>query len=1188
MPVSVGSMLEDFQRDQHRNLLMRVASMSTNDAAADVLAGGGLARGMAVGRPLLSGAMGVLGLDPFSLGMRAGGFAWGHGAGVLGAGAAGLGMLGGAAVLGTGAAWAGGQVMHGVHQQMGLNHAMRALPFMNGQGGMGMTSAQSFGFGQDMRAMAGQHGPGGEVVGFDELARLASTMGRMGMGEGVRTAREFKDKFKQTIDTLKVVAHELGTTLEEGLRFMNEQKRSGIFGRGDQIRMAGGMRTASLAGGLAMSEVSAAAGIGSQIARAVGGAGRQGAFAGMRTIEQIGVAQRVGALSEEDIYNATGQTGAEGRQALAAAQMQQSARFLSTGRGRRFLASVADRDGQLDEDAVSEWMGGGMTTGRTMELWHGKQGRIGRANFIRNEGRLRGAALERFGGLAQSMAYQQWLGSRGYDPNNMDDKAMLAFQRFSGMGRDEADVAIKQLQAMPETLRALQETERNTGYADSLQRYKSTTGLSGLKKQFEQTREHVQSMFQNAGSKILQGAQEQVEGWFNKVMGLYVDTASEGIEQAVGGMRLGGSGAGRQYERLMGGAGKAALSGAPGLGGRDMSRALQNQGYQIAAALGSGDRAVLDYGKGNAEFIKSASLAAAGGASSYDSLRTFRYEIAQRAKGDASSRALLEKFDKADTQGQYAMMQTLQQRAGVGESGQILSMLRGQQGGLTPGGLYHSEGEFYSAIGRRLSGQMDTEEARYAKTGWLARAAGSLFGADEGGLTADGSRPAATKRDVANWLSRKWGSVTGEEDQFRAVGQSFKESLGLISDMNSPDKDVSGSARLNALDEMQRTRGSKGWGDLSEGDRGKLRALGGSLVASKYGELLDRAAKGEKVNLGGVFSEYSKLTGDAGSEDEKRRLLIAMRREGAGAAGEQQLANALKAINLQQSGIMADRESLARRGIARVGENGQIELLARGRSGREGMSSGQLAADDLGLSLAAFDVSKPSDGALDEQIARAGLPSREAFDALPEDKKRTLRMLAGSKEYTDKTGELYQSVGAMSLKEKRDLARRRGGTLQGKAAGYEAQVEQRFASMSKRSGGEAGALARMLGLDEETAKSLGGLSGDSAVDEIMSQAGLQNAKLGTELKGALGRSSIGGRAAGIDAALANLTAEDKKKLQERSASQQDPSYRALDEIRKNSEKQARSLDILVRSNADASKYLQQMAEGNPEGSGQKP
>jgi len=372
---------------------------------ADQIAGGLMNRVSAIGAPLASLGVGLMGLDPMSIGIKAGMGAYASGAGLAGAGVLGLGAAGAVAVPMAVAGYAANQMWTGAQQQQAFNQNMRgAFSFMT-PGGQGFTGQQLGQINQGLFSMAGQHGPGGDMLGVRELQGLAVNMGRMGMaGTGAQDVSQFSQKFREMVNTLKVVAKEMGTSMQAAQEFVVAMRSSGIFNSGDQRRLATEIRQFAQAGNMATSELTAAANIGAQVSRAIGGRGGQGAFAGIRTIGTIGAAMQAGVLSDEDLYNATGLTGAEGRQALAARQLEQSGNFLRTGRGRMFLASVAGQNGQLDPSSVQDWLSGGMGIGDTRASARRNLSAVGRAGFLRNEGRLRGAALEQFGGMLPSMA----------------------------------------------------------------------------------------------------------------------------------------------------------------------------------------------------------------------------------------------------------------------------------------------------------------------------------------------------------------------------------------------------------------------------------------------------------------------------------------------------------------------------------------------------------------------------------------------------------------------------------------------------------------------------------------------------------------------------------------------------------------------------------------------------------------
>jgi hypothetical protein len=341
-------------------------------ARGDALMASGLNRASAIGAPIASAAFGMMGGSPMMAGIAGAGSALWGGAGIGGAAmAGGMASLGAIPMMiaGGAAAYVGSQMMAGAGQQQDLNNTLRSsYNFRNSQGGSGFNRGEMGSIGSMIRDMSGQFGPGGEITGFHELTQLAGRMNSMGLAQGVKDVKDFSAKFKEMVTSLKHMATDLGTTLDGAMEFAAAAKQSGIFGAKNAANYASAARQTAVAGGLAISEVTAAGSIGSQIVRSVGGLGRQGANAGMKTIGQIGSAVQMGILTEEDIYNATGLTGAEGRQAYSTSMMQKTASFLQSGKGRRMIASMAGKDGTLDENSVQEFLSGGMSISETKRL----------------------------------------------------------------------------------------------------------------------------------------------------------------------------------------------------------------------------------------------------------------------------------------------------------------------------------------------------------------------------------------------------------------------------------------------------------------------------------------------------------------------------------------------------------------------------------------------------------------------------------------------------------------------------------------------------------------------------------------------------------------------------------------------------------------------------------------------------
>jgi hypothetical protein len=495
--------------------------------------GGAMSRAGAIGAPVMMGAAALMGMDPVSLGLKTGIGAYGAGMGVGGAAMAAGAVMLPAMAFGAAAQHVGQQVFQGAQQAMALNSTLRgSYNFQNRAGGAGFERGEMVQISDMVRSMSESYGQGGEVTGFRELTQLAGKMGQMGFAQGVRDVKEFSTRFKEMVTSLKTMAKDLNTTLEGAMEFAAAAKQSGIFGMKGMQQFTHATILGAAATGFAVSEFTAAAQTGAQISRSVGGLGRQGAGAGIATMNQIGMAMKTGVLSEEDIYNATGLTGAEGRQAYASSQLQRAGNFYQSGRGRRMLASMAGKNGQLDEVGVQELLAGGMGISETMSRDNKMKSTVGRANFIRNEGRLRGAAMERLGGLGPVMQMKQWMESKGINLAIDSDRAALFLQRQMGLGRDEADDVMKQMQNLPQQLAELRVSQENKGISDDIGVRNKQKGIEGIKNRFEQAKNEVNNKFQKVGAAIFDEGSRQLDEFFAHLSGRYTETMNDRADKA--------------------------------------------------------------------------------------------------------------------------------------------------------------------------------------------------------------------------------------------------------------------------------------------------------------------------------------------------------------------------------------------------------------------------------------------------------------------------------------------------------------------------------------------------------------------------------------------------------------------------------------------------------------------------------
>jgi len=448
---------------------------------------------------------------------------------------AGIGLQAGGAVLGATA----GMMGQGVQQQLFLNDTMRQNYNFMGAGRQGFNRSDVTRIGSVMGDMVHQVGPMGERSSFDELSRVAGKLGQMGMMNGVRDVQQFTARFKETINTLKTMAQDLGTTLEGALEFSKAQQSSGFFQNADKLRATQLARQMALSGNMSLTEMSAAGQIGSQIARSMGGLGKQGAIGGMRALGTVGTATQLGVMSNEDIYNATGLDGAEGRQAMATRMMQIDAQFFRSAKGRWMLASMAGKDGTLDMDVVDRIKNGEMTVGDTRGAAGEHLGKVGRANFIRNEGKLRSAAMEQFAGMGAALQMRQWAEGKGIDLfNEKDDRAAIWAGRQFGTSADETDAIMKMARDLPQIMKEQQRAGRLDKQLKADAERRSNMGLAGVKKRIDSVTHAVKERFEEAGRTMMNDASNWVDDTINDLMGTYeshmTDTAAK-LSDMVGG-----------------------------------------------------------------------------------------------------------------------------------------------------------------------------------------------------------------------------------------------------------------------------------------------------------------------------------------------------------------------------------------------------------------------------------------------------------------------------------------------------------------------------------------------------------------------------------------------------------------------------------------------------------------------------
>jgi hypothetical protein len=1066
-----------------------------------------------------------------------------------------------------GAQYAGSQMYTGAQQQQALNSSLRGnYSFQNQQGGQGFNRADMSQIGSQMRTMSGEFGPGGQIASFGELSGIAAKMGGMGLAQGVKDVQEFSKKFKETVIALKTMAKDLGTTLEGAMEFAASAKGSGIFGMTNAQRFTSAARGTAAAGGLAMSEVTSMANIGSQISRSIGGLGRQGAMAGMKTIGQIGTAQQMGVLSEEDIYNVTGQTGAEGRQAYAANSMVKAGGFLQSGKGRRLLASIAGKDGSLDEAGVAELMGGGMSIAETMKRDNTMKSSVGRANFIRNEGRLRGAALQEIGAFLPALQLKEWAESKGVDINNMDDRSMLFAQRQLGMGRDEVDQAVKMASNLPQIMQEMKQRQSKDAYMQSYAQSRQGMGVEGVKQRLNQAKETVNNKLQKLGQDFFNDGSEAIDGFINKLTGAYTQKFSEETEKAYRNMSLGsgsksansemakfgGMGPGSSSLKGLGSGpagGLAAFNTRPGgtvaglmggmvggfggamlsskvLGGLSDADRFKAAGWDTGGAKSNKglSQMLSDFGDISRAANEPASdkyLAMGGKNAAWvdDAITSGSVSGTGKSRLDAFGKTLL---DKGTPEQQAAW-----KNASEPERARMMTALTSSRGISGEGGRMSIPDIQSAMMGSQMTESQRREAMAAAFTGRGTDQKGGLIGGALGMLAGSALGPigGAIGSALGGWLGNK---VSGDSDRARALGAFLdsKEATNLYSGLRAGGEDAM-RARAKAVNDIADLKSK---GNLGAEDTARLQGLQGSLAAADYDAAM--AAGGGKVSkdaLNAIATKYGLApdqvvsASNAGSDIERGKV-------------RENVRGMLMSVGGQSEKRM---KALSESGVASF-EGGKVTLKSAALGGQaksvaERLLRATMQEADAGHRAANGDLQ----GGYDE--------GRSALDT---------RMGVGD--------ELNNATVAQKRDIAKSLARAGLGDESSMVFGM-ASAEDRLKKQTRRRGADA-AVAGSLGitLDDDMKKAMKGASAEEKAKIISQAGGITNASNTADIAKALQNIAAGktGSAASLIQQVQGSTSytDAQKEKQMKEAESKDPLMSA---VRDSTKKTADFLEQLV-------------------------
>lgn len=956
-------------------------------AGAGQFALGGL--GIAGGLGLLGRAGGMM-FDPMSAGM----------AGFSAARGVGLGMMGG---LGMGAVAAGavaapmmfaqhalGSMVTGAQEQAGINQSLGGFNFSNAMSrtGRGFSRQDAMAIGQMTREL--QAIPE-MMTSMSELTRIMDRMGQSGMMQGVRDAGEFSKKFKETIHTLKDVSKMMGSTMEEAMQAFQESKQSGFYSPQAikqnimQRQIVGGLT------GMNQSQVNQMQAYGADVSKQYGGSRAGGARSITRIAGELGMANQMGLLSNDELMEMTGSEGAEGIQKLAGSMNDVGQRMGRSSLGTAMTLALGEtKDGRftgnMDADLVRRVRAGEISKSELLQLAHKKSaGRNAKLSFAAHRQRLTTEMVNSAGVQGISMELGEILGERGFDN---PDALNLVMQRY-GANEEQANQVIGLMKKMPQLQRGMAEAGTTEARRMAEQAFmKENASWEGISKKIGKKFENVLTEpFKRMGANISNSIGEAVDSFVDDIFGRYQSKVTELASSTALKASMGDKAAQSLVASAKGEAGAMSRYGSDlrnnsmvgsllnTLGGQQTAGEVQES---VLRAMGGG---FVETMSGSADDIMhSGGTILSGGMGKYSvttagakANASRRLMGANKLKVDVSGGAgaaglaalksqLLgnsalqneeltdqEKLEIIRSGMGSGMMSKLKQATGSDNEVDILDALAsagglGNQTGMfsrkgLAGGLRGAGSE--KALADRIKKEVDTAAGGFKGKEALARA---VF--TEGGATAKILGAAFGGGDVADKIKLALGTKDGtaiDPSVLSALGMSQKEfnsAKGQSRELMAAG--IQGGASGEAIQKLMGSQLSMGlmrneklekdigaglMGRVSEADVGSLTA-GGRGLAGRIGALGQRMAGGLGLgDVGGETGDLISALADYSGKDKSAIMGMAGAELGGGA---QMVLDTRKAYKRAKGGKGGkDIESL----ISNLGLSGDIAKEIRGMAG---------------------------------------------------------------------------------------------------------------------------------------------------------------------------------------------------------------------------------------------------------------
>lgn len=349
-----------------------------------------------------------------------------------------------------------------------------------------------------------------------ELSAIMDRMGQSGMITGVKSIADFKNKFRQGINSLRDMSKLLGSTMDEALTVATELQNMGIAGNADKLRAVMNRQATSMVGiGMAPEVVMQGMANGAQLAGAMGNKSRvAGAAGAAKTMQTFSTAMQMGLIEEQTVADLTGLTGERGVAALSSmTQEKVTGMFMNSGLGQAMTAAVGEvKDGKytgkLDKDAVERMRTGQLSKDEIIRMAEEKlSAKGGASSFSRVKSGMSFRAAQEVG--LEGVLSQIQKMSEDAAQGDEDIVAIVA-KNFLGGDQTLADTLIKVASSMRDVdsknkAEARRAIEATLGQAE----YKKNYTLGGKFEQFKHGIYHaIGSPLERAGAQIALSAGE--------------------------------------------------------------------------------------------------------------------------------------------------------------------------------------------------------------------------------------------------------------------------------------------------------------------------------------------------------------------------------------------------------------------------------------------------------------------------------------------------------------------------------------------------------------------------------------------------------------------------------------------------------------------------------------------------------